>query len=38
MKVIFLLLHKLWIVVAILSIYVIINIELLPDTYIKRID
>lgn len=33
MKVIFLLLHKLWIVVAILSIYVIINIELLPDTY-----
>lgn len=38
MKVIFLLLHKLWIVVAILSIYVIINIELLPDTYRYTID
>ena len=38
MKVIFLLLHKLWIVVAILSIYVIINIELLPDTYRCTID
>lgn len=38
MKVIFLLLHKLWIVVAILSIYVIINIGLLPDTYRCTID
>lgn len=38
MKVIFLLLHKLWIVVAILSVCIIINIELLSDTYRFAID
>lgn len=38
MKILFFLLHKLWLIFAILSIYVIINIELLPDTYRYTID
>ncbi len=38
MKILFLLLHKLWIVVAILSACIVIDIELLPDTCRYAID
>lgn len=38
MKVSFLLLHKLWIIVSILAVCIIINIELLSDTYRFAVD